>query len=277
MKERRYGKSGDKGGKPAGARRRNEPATPETPPLEGTVRLNRFIAQAGLCSRREADAWIAEGRVSVNGQPTTEMGTQITVEKDHVEVDGRPIRPQQLTYVLLFKPRDTITTTDDEKDRRTVLDLLDAEARSRGVVPVGRLDRNTTGVLLLTNDGELTHRLMHPSYEVEKLYQVETDEPVPASALQSLLDGVELEDGPARADQVTHLGASNRIGLALHEGRNRQVRRMFEALGFPVRKLERVRYAGLTADGMRPGQSRLLKPHEINALRRLVRLKPLVF
>jgi 23S rRNA pseudouridine2605 synthase len=179
--------------------------------------------------------------------------------------------------VLLNKPRDTITTTDDERDRRTVMDLLDAKVRMKGVVPVGRLDRNTTGVLILTNDGDLTHRLMHPRYEVEKLYQIEVDRNVSADDLERLVTGVDLEDGPAKADQVTFLDAPHRVGMSLHEGRNRQVRRMFEALGYEVQKLERVSYAGLSTEGLGRGKWRLLEPHEVNHLRRSVKLKPAVF
>ena len=246
-------------------------------PLEGEVRLNRFIAQAGLCSRRTADEWIAAGRVQVNGMPTTELGTKIHVNKDVVTVDGRPIHPQALTYVVLNKPRDTITTTDDERDRRTVMDLLDKETRASGVVPVGRLDRDTTGVLLLTNDGELAHRLMHPRYEIEKLYQVEVDKPVTKQHLQELASGVELEDGIAKADQVGFIGSSSVVGISLHEGRNRQIRRMFETLGYSVVKLDRVSYAGITTEGIRSGRWRELKPHEVNRLRRSVKLKTLVF
>lgn len=256
---------------------RSTEAPPGPPPLEGPVRLNRFIAQAGLTSRREADEWISAGRVKVNEAVTTEMGTRVDPDKDVVAVDGRPIRPQALAYFLLNKPRDTITTTDDERDRRTVMDLLDDETRGRGVVPVGRLDRDTTGVLLLTNDGELTHRLMHPRYRVEKLYRVQTDRAVGPADVEKLASGIDLDDGPAHADQIRHLDAPNRVALSLHEGRNRQVRRMFEALGYSVEKLERIGYGGLTASGLGRGKWRPLEPHEVNRLRRSVKLKPLVF
>lgn len=258
-------------------KQRRQEAPAAAPPLTGEVRLNRFIAQAGLASRRAADAWIAAGRVTVNGERVTELGRRVDPATDVVEVDGRPVQPQALVYILLNKPRDTITTTDDERGRTTVLDLLDEAARARGVVPVGRLDRHTTGVLLLTNDGELTHRLMHPRYEIEKLYRAETDRKVAPHDLQKLTSGIDLEDGPARVDQVTYLDAPNRVALALHEGRNRQVRRMFEALGYAVEKLDRVGFGGLTAGGLRRGEWRHLEPHEVNRLRRSVRLKPVVF
>lgn len=243
---------------------------------EGPVRLNRFIAQAGIASRRKADELIAAGLVTVNGEVVTELGTQVGPEA-RVEVEGRLIRPQALEYVLLNKPRDTITTVEDERDRATVMDLLDEAARRRGVVPVGRLDRDSTGALLLTNDGDLAHRLMHPRYGVEKLYVVRTARPVSPEDLARLAEGVELEDGPARADQAAYAGEDRReVGLALHEGRNRQVRRMMEALGHEVERLERVQFAGLTLEGLRRGRWRRLRPHEINRLRRLVKLKPIV-
>jgi 23S rRNA pseudouridine2605 synthase len=258
-------------------KQRQEEAGEGPEPLTGEVRLNRFIAQAGLCSRRTADEWIAAGRVKVNGKVATELGTKVQVKEDEVTVDGRKVHPQALTYVLLNKPRDTITTTDDERDRRTVMDLLDAEKRASGVVPVGRLDRDTSGVLLLTNDGELAHRLMHPRYEVEKLYRVETDQAVTPQHIEKLASGVDLEDGPARADQVGFIDSPTRIGISLHEGRNRLIRRMFEALGYRVVKLDRVAYAGLTAEGLGRGRWRELKPHEVNRLRRSVKLKTVVF
>ena len=258
-------------------KRREESAVEEAPaPLTGEVRLNRFIAQTGLGSRRTADGWIAEGRVSVNGKPVTELGSKVDADKDHVELDGRAIKPQPFTYVLLNKPRNTITTTDDPRDRRTVVDLLPPEIKRIGVVPVGRLDRDTTGVLLLTNDGELAHRLMHPSYEVEKIYRVETERAVSRAELDQLLNGVDLDDGSAKADMVSYLDKPTKIALSIHEGRNRQVRRMFEALGHTVVRLERSHQSGMTTAGLRPGKFRLLESHEIDRLRRSVKLKPLV-
>ena len=257
--------------------RASEPQAPAPDP-EGPVRLNRYIAQAGITSRRKADDLIAEGRVRINGAVVTELGSRVE-PGDRVEVDGQTISPQPFEYVLLNKPKDTITTVDDERDRQTVMDLLTDELRERGIVPVGRLDRDTTGALLITNDGELTHRLMHPRYEIEKLYLIGVDAPVKPHDLDRLRQGVELEDGPAKADQVAYVSPDQprQIGMALHEGRNRQVRRMMEALGYRVVTLDRVRYAGLTLDGLRRGRWRRLEPHEINGLRRSVKLKPLVF
>ena len=247
------------------------------PDADGPVRLNRYIAQAGITSRRKADDLIAAGKVVVNGDVVTEMGVKVE-PSDRVEVEGRVIHPKQFDYVLLNKPKDTITTVDDDRDRQIVMDFIDEQAHRRGVVPVGRLDRDTTGVLLLTNDGDLTHRLMHPSYSVEKLYLVTTTAPVKPHDLGRLRDGIQLEDGPAKADRVAYAGDhTNKVGLALHEGRNRQVRRMMEALGYRVAKLDRVQYAGLDAGDLQRGAWRRLTPSEINRLRRSVKLKPLVF
>lgn len=251
-------------------------AAPAPDPNE-PVRLNRYIAQAGITSRRKADELIAAGKVSVDGSVVTELGTKVDPNA-RVEVGGQVIQQQVFDYVLLNKPKDTITTVDDDRDRDIVMDLLDDEARKHGVVPVGRLDRDTTGALLLTNDGDLTHRLMHPRYAVEKLYLVRASAPVKPHDLDLLRTGVTLEDGPAQADRVTYVGDDPReIGLALHEGRNRQIRRMMEALGYEVHRLDRVQYAGLTVDKLRRGQWRRLKPNEINRLRRSVGLKTLTF
>lgn len=246
---------------------------PETP-----IRLNRYIARAGVSSRREADTLIAEGRVSVNGAVVTELGTKVS-PSDDVSVDGRPIRPKGPAYFLLNKPKDTITTKSDEKGRRTVMDLLDLPLGEKSALfPVGRLDRDTTGALLLTNDGDLAHRLMHPRYLVEKLYVVTTRQPVKPHEIEALREGVTLEDGVAQADHAGFVGDDAReVALQIHEGRNRQVRRMFETLGHEVTALERTHYAGLDLQGLRRGRWRRLQPHEINALRRKVKLKPIVF
>jgi 23S rRNA pseudouridine2605 synthase len=253
-----------------------EAAAPAPDPNK-PVRLNRYIAQAGITSRRKADDLIAAGKVVVNGDVVTELGTKID-PSDHVEVEGQVIQQQAFDYVLLNKPKDTITTVDDERDRAIVMDLLDDEARQKGVVPVGRLDRDTTGALLLTNDGDLTHRLMHPSYSIEKLYLVRAAAPIKPHDLDRLRTGVDLDDGPAKADRADYVSDdTHEVGLALHEGRNRQIRRMMEALGYEVDKLDRVQYAGLDVGKLRRGQWRRLKPHEINRLRRSVKLKPLVF
>jgi 23S rRNA pseudouridine2605 synthase len=230
------------------------------------MRLNAFLARAGVASRRGADELIKAGRVTVNGVPGelctfVERGTEVRVE-------GRPVGPQRLRHVLLNKPRGTITTARDPQGRPTVVDLVGGDVR---VVPVGRLDRATTGVLLLTNDGPLAHRLAHPRYEVEKVYVAEVEGEPDDRALQALAEGVELEDGPTAPARVRRL-APSRLELVLHEGRNRQVRRMLEAVGHPVVKLRRARYAGLGTGRLRPGEHRELTRAEVASLRRLVGL-----
>ncbi len=240
---------------------------------DGT-RINKYIARAGITSRRKADDLIKKGRVKVNGEVMTRVGTRIR-EGDHVEVNGTLIRPDDLEHILIYKDKDTISTTDDPTGRDTVLDLITLpEDEKQGLFPVGRLDRNTTGALLVTNDGDLAHRLMHPRYEVEKIYLVRTRANVRPDEIDRLRRGIELEDGPAAADQVTYVRppVKNEIGIGLHEGRNRQIRRMMETLGHEVVHLERVRYAGLTLDGLRRGKWRRLQPHEVDALRRRVGL-----
>lgn len=248
--------------------------TPEESPAKG-VRLNRYIAQAGICSRRKADELISDGRVRINGTVVTELGTRV-MGADIVEVGGRRITPQSYEYLLINKPPAVITTNKDENDRKILLDLVDnKKIKQKGLFPVGRLDRNTVGVILVTNDGELAHRLMHPSYEVEKLYKVRTKEPVLERDLEKMLKGVEVEGDVYKADKVDYLKPEkhNELGIRLHEGKNRHIRRMLEALDYTVSYLERVKYAGLTTEGVRRGHWRRLKPVEIKRLRRLVKLK----
>lgn len=284
MANRKPNKQKSRGGADSTRRRkiaerkgRADPSPKPAPDPNAPVRLNRYIAQAGVTSRRKADELIAAGKVKVNGAVITELGTKIE-PSDHVEVEGQIIQQQAFDYVLLNKPKNTITTVDDDRDRQIVMDLLDNEAREHGVVPVGRLDRDTTGILLLTNDGDLTHRLMHPSYTVEKLYLVRASAPVKPHDLDQLRTGIDLDDGLAKADRAEYVSDDPReVGLALHEGRNRQIRRMLEALGYEVHRLDRVQYAGLELGKLKRGQWRRLKPHEINRLRRSVKLKPLVF
>jgi 23S rRNA pseudouridine2605 synthase len=225
------------------------------------VRLNAYLARAGVASRRGADELIKAGRVTVNGEPG-QLNTFVS-RVDRVEVDGTPVAPQRLAYVLLHKPPGTVTTARDPQGRPTVVELIDLPER---VVPVGRLDADTTGALLLTNDGPLAHRLAHPRYGVEKAYEAEVEGEPDEAAIRRLAEGVELEDGvtaPARARLV----APSLIELTLHEGRNRQVRRMCEAVGYPVRKLHRSRYAGLSLDGLDEGHWRELAPEEVERLR----------
>jgi pseudouridine synthase len=232
------------------------------------VRLNAYLARAGVASRRKADELIKAGRVTVNGAPgqlNTEVG-----RRDRIEVDGRGVALQPLTYVLLHKPTGVVTTARDPQRRPTVVDLVHHEAR---VVPVGRLDADTTGALLLTNDGELAHRLAHPRYGVEKVYEAEVEGDPPPEALRRLREGVELEDGVTAPARARRLGPG-RVELTLHEGRNRQVRRVLEAVGHPVRRLHRPVYAGLTLAGLEPGEWRELRAPEVERLRRTARARP---
>ncbi|HZT92403.1 MAG TPA: pseudouridine synthase [Gaiellaceae bacterium] len=226
------------------------------------MRLNAWLARAGVASRRKADDLIKAGRVTVNG----EAGQLNTLVRpgDDVRLDGERLEPQEPAYVLLNKPPGVVTTARDPGGRPTVVDLVAHPAR---VVPVGRLDAATTGALLLTNDGELAHRLAHPRYEVDKVYEVVTVRPPTEEQLRRLRDGVELDDGPTRPAQVRRL-AENRIELTLHEGRNRQVRRMLEAVGNRVQHLHRSRYGPLTLEGLEPGAWRELEPSEVQRLRR---------
>jgi 23S rRNA pseudouridine2605 synthase len=226
------------------------------------VRLNAYLARAGVASRRKADELIKAGRVVVNGEPG-ELNTFVE-RGDRVEVDGAEVAPQTLTYVLLHKPAGVVTTASDPQGRPTVVDLVRQDVR---VVPVGRLDVETTGALLLTNDGPLAHRLAHPKYEVEKVYEAEVEGEPSDDALRQLAAGVELEDGLTAPAEVRRLGPST-VELSIHEGRNRQVRRMLEAVGHPVVRLHRSRYAGLSVDDLAPGDSRELTGDELRLLRK---------
>jgi 23S rRNA pseudouridine2605 synthase len=225
------------------------------------VRLNAYLARAGIASRRKADELIKAGRVTVNGE-AGQLNTFVE-PADRVEVDGRVAAPQRLAYVLLHKPVDVVTTASDPQRRATVVDLVEHESR---VVPVGRLDADTTGVLLLTNDGELAHRLAHPKYEVEKVYEAEVEGEPSDEALLRLAEGIELEEGHTAPARVRRLGPS-RVELAIHEGRNRQVKRMLEAVGHPVHRLHRSRYASLSVEDLEPGEWRELSADEVAALR----------
>jgi 23S rRNA pseudouridine2605 synthase len=227
------------------------------------MRLNAYLARAGVASRRRADELIQAGRVHVNGEPAG-LATFVG-PADRVELDGRPLAPQRLAYVLLHKPAGVLTTARDPQGRPTVVDLVRHEAR---VVPVGRLDADTTGALLLTNDGPLAHRLAHPRYEVEKVYEADVEGRPDDEALRRLVDGVELDDGRTAPARVRRLSPS-RLELAIHEGRKHQVKRMLEAVGHPVRRLHRSRYAGLSLDELGPGQWRELSPGEVARLRAL--------
>jgi 23S rRNA pseudouridine2605 synthase len=226
------------------------------------VRLNAYLARAGVASRRGSDELIKAGRVLVNGEPG-QLNTFVE-GTDRVEVDGREVAKQPIAHVLLYKPAGVVSTARDPQGRPTVVELVPNASR---VVPVGRLDADTTGALLLTNDGQLAHRLAHPSYGVEKVYVAEVGGKPGDAVLQKLRDGVELDDGVTSPAQVRRLGP-NTLELTIHEGRNRQVRRMLEAVGHPVRSLHRSTYAGLTLEGLEPGRWRELEPSEVERLRR---------
>ena len=235
--------------------------------LPNKMRLNRYIAMAGICSRREADELIKKGLVKVNGEVITEMG--VTVQKDDkVEYEGRILTAERKVYVLLNKPKDTVTTTDDPEERRTVMDLV-AGACDERIYPVGRLDRNTTGVILLTNDGEMTEKLMHPRYGVRKIYHVFLDKAVNENDMRRMIEGLTLEDGPIAVDDVRYVDANDKkqVGVQIHSGRNRIVRRVFEHLGYNVEKLDRVYFAGLTKLNLPRGKWRFLTDAEINKLK----------
>ncbi|HEY6836712.1 MAG TPA: pseudouridine synthase [Gaiellaceae bacterium] len=225
------------------------------------MRLNAYLARAGVASRRGADELIKAGRVTVNGQPG-QLNTFV-VSRDRVEFDGRLLEPQPYTYILLHKPAETVTTVRDPQRRRTVVELIDHPVR---VVPVGRLDADTTGALLLTNDGELAHRLAHPRYGVEKVYEAQVEGEPEDDALERLRRGIELDDGPTAPAEARRLGR-HRVELTLHEGRKHQVKRMLAAVGHPVTRLHRSCYAGLRLEGLEPGAWRELEPSEVDQLR----------
>ncbi len=231
------------------------------------IRLNKFMANAGLCSRRTADEYIQQGLVKVNGQVVTELGTKIT-HYDVVEYDDKVIALERKCYILLNKPKDCVTTSDDPNGRLTVMDLVKGACNER-IYPVGRLDRNTTGVLLLTNDGDLASKLTHPQYVKKKIYHVWTDKDISEDDMQRIADGIELEDGEIHADAISYATETdrNQAGIEIHSGRNRIVRRIFESLGYHVTKLDRVYFAGLTKKNLPRGRWRYLTQQEVNYLK----------
>ncbi len=236
---------------------------------DGTIRLNRYIANAGVCSRREADALIEAGEIKVNGQVVTEMGYKVA-PSDTIQYGKQILSREKLVYVLLNKPKDFITTTEDPEGRKTVMDLV-AKASKERIFPVGRLDRNTTGLLLFTNDGELAQKLTHPSNEIKKIYQVELDKPLAKEDFEKIVEGLELEDGKAQVDDLAIVGDSNKfVGIEIHIGRNRIVRRIFEHLGYDVVSLDRVQYAGLTKKDLPRGNWRYLSEKELIRLKYFV-------
>jgi len=231
------------------------------------IRLNKFLANAGVCSRREADEFIQAGVVTVNGQVVTELGTKV-MRTDDVRFHDQPVSPEKKVYVLLNKPKDYVTTSDDPQQRKTVMDLVKNACPER-IYPVGRLDRNTTGVLLLTNDGDMASKLTHPKYLKKKIYHVYLDRNVTAHDLQQIAEGVMLDDGEIRADDVQYASPTDKkqVGIEIHSGKNRIVRRIFESLGYKVTKLDRVQFAGLTKKNLRRGDWRYLTEEEVDRLR----------
>jgi 23S rRNA pseudouridine2605 synthase len=230
------------------------------------IRLNKFIANSGVCSRREADELIKMGLISVNGVTITEMGYKVK-PTDEVRHEDKKLKAEKPVYVLLNKPKGFITTTDDPQERNTVMGLVASACKER-IYPVGRLDRNTTGLLLLTNDGDLTDKLTHPSYNVKKIYKAELDKPLTKNDFQKIADGVHLEEGKAIVDDIAIVSEDGlTVGIEIHIGWNRIVRRIFESLGYAVEKLDRVVYAGLDKKDLKRGQWRFLKSDEIVRLK----------
>jgi len=243
------------------------PQTKSTGSAGDAVRLNKYIASAGICSRREADQLISAGLISVNGKRVTELGTRVN-PGDEVRYNGERIRSERKVYLLLNKPKDYVTTTDDPKERKTVM-LLVRNACKERIYPVGRLDRNTTGVLLFTNDGELAKKMTHPSHNKKKIYHIFLDKGLSGSDLKKLAAGITLEDGFIQPDAISYVSNENKreIGLEIHSGKNRIVRRMFESLGYRVDRLDRVYFGGLTKKNLPRGKWRFLSQKEINMLK----------
>ena len=231
------------------------------------VRLNKFLANAGVCSRREADEFIQAGVVTVNGEVVTELGTKI-MRTDTVMFHDTPVTPEKKVYVLLNKPKDYVTTSDDPQQRKTVMDLVKGACQER-IYPVGRLDRNTTGVLLLTNDGDMASKLTHPKFLKKKIYHVYLDKNVTAHDMQQIAEGIMLDDGEIKADDIQYADPVDKkqVGIEIHSGKNRIVRRIFESLGYRVTKLDRVQFAGLTKKNLRRGDWRYLTEEEVDRLR----------
>ncbi len=232
------------------------------------VRLNKYIANAGVCSRRDAEQYITAGVVTINGKVVTELATKVHYG-DVVKFNNAPLMPEKKTYILLNKPKDYVTTTDDPHATKTVMDLIGDAGKNR-VYPVGRLDRATTGLLLLTNDGDLAEHLCHPRYNKQKIYQATLDHKITPEDIEKLINGVELEDGLAKADDIDYCNPDDpcEVGIVIHSGRNRIVRRMFESINYKVKKLDRVYYAGLTKKNLPRGKWRFLTEKEIVMLKR---------
>lgn len=263
---------GDKGGRKSGRDERRFDDKPKSYPkynpnrVTGEIRLNRFVAQSGLCSRREADDFITAGLVSVNGVVVTELGTKVK-PTDEVRFNDERIRGEKNVYLILNKPKGYVTTLEDEHANKTVMELVKDACKER-IYPVGRLDKNSLGLLLFTNDGDITRQLTHPSNKKKKIYEVELDKPLTRADFDALAEGITLEDGDAFFDEISYLKDDKKsVGVEIHSGRNRIVRRMFEHLGYSVTKLDRVYYAGLTKKNLKRGAWRFLTDDEVNRLK----------
>jgi len=248
-------------------KRQNHKSKQKEAAADDFIRLNKFIANSGLCSRRQADELIRSGEITVNQQKVTELGTKVK-STDEVRYKGKLLQNERPVYILLNKPKDYVTTVKDKNARKTVMDLVKGACPQR-IYPVGRLDRNTTGVLLLTNDGELAKRLIHPHYKKKKVYHVVLDKPVTKTHLEQIAEGVELEDDVVAADAVSYVDPEDKtqIGIEIHTGQNRVIRRIFETLGYKIKKLDRVYFAGLTKKNLKRGRWRFLTQKEINKLK----------
>ena len=236
-------------------------------PIKETIRLNKFIANSGICSRREADQYIQAGVVTVNGEVVTELGSKVNVLNDDIRFNGERIRGEEKVYIVMNKPKGFVTTASDPHAEKTVMDLL--KNCSARVFPVGRLDKNTTGVLMFTNDGEIAERLTHPSYDKKKIYQVILEKPHAQEDYDKILEGISLSDGDIKADELEYIDAEDhrKLGIEIHSGKNRIVRRIFESLGYEVKALDRVYFAGLTKKGLKKGEWRYLSEGEANVLK----------
>ncbi len=252
------------------AGRPGKPKIKKKPGEEDLIRLNKYLADAGICSRREADIYIASGAVMVNGKVVTQLGTKVRLT-DKVQYGGETLKREKLQYVLLNKPKDYITTSDDPQHRKTVMNLVEKACKER-IYPVGRLDRNTTGLLLFTNDGDMAKKLTHPGHRIKKIYHVVLDKALSSKDMLTIAKGIHLDDGFIQPDKIAYVeGVTGKreIGIELHSGRNRIVRRIFESLGYKVVKLDRVFFAGLTKKDLPRGRWRHLEQKEVNMLKRL--------
>jgi 23S rRNA pseudouridine2605 synthase len=274
---RRPGSKYDNASRKPWAKGRSQPGFEQKQPFynfdneldKGPIRLNKYIANTGLCSRREADEYIQKGLITVNGQLVTELGTKVQ-PSDEITYNGQKLQKERKVYILLNKPKDFVTSVDDPHAKQTVMELVKGACRER-IYPVGRLDRMTTGVLLLTNDGELTKKLTHPTSRIRKIYQVSLDKEIKPDDMQTLTDGVTLSDGFIKLDGISYISEkdNNIVGVEIHSGRNRVIRRIFEQVGYKVIRLDRIFFAGLTKKGLTRGKWRYLAPKEVGFLKML--------